>query len=46
MKCTGPTQIKGVLIKDLQDAATENNAAHIKCESLVKQWIDWYKGKK
>lgn len=49
MKCTGPGQIKGALIKDLQDSTAENNAAHIKCEAVVKQWIDWYsaqKGKK
>jgi len=49
LKCGGPALIKGASIKDLQDATIENNVAHIKCESLVKQWIDWYnvqKGKK
>jgi len=48
-KCTGPSQVKGALTKDLQDSTIENNAAHIKCEALVKQWADWYsaqKGKK
>ncbi len=49
LKCGGPAHIKGVSIKDLQDSSIENNAAHIKCEAVVKQWIDWYnaqKGKK
>ncbi len=49
LKCGGPAHIKGVSIRDLQDAAVENNAAHIKCEAVVKQWIDWYnaqRGKK
>lgn len=49
LKCGGPAYIKGAAIKDLQDSTIENNVAHIKCESLVKQWIEWYnaqKGKK
>jgi hypothetical protein len=49
LKCGGPAQVKGASIKDLQDSTIENNAAHIKCESVVKQWIDWYnaqRGKK
>lgn len=49
LKCGGPGHIKGASLKDLQDSTIENNLAHIKCESLVKQWIDWYnvqKGKK
>lgn len=49
LKCGGPAHIKGASIKDLQDSSIENNSAHIKCEAVVKQWIDWYnaqKGKK